>query len=177
MARKPKNAPPHSANLTPTQMRQGIERIKMRIADLEQFDPAKINRRWAHETQATEAAIDETLSRVFGHNSVEYNRYSGAASLDTGPVIMGEEDTPDEIHGYLRDGKARSLALLQQAVRGLEEELGMVAGTESPAATTGREARSITAETPVFVVHGRDGPAKIEGARLLERAGLNAIIL
>jgi predicted nucleotide-binding protein len=29
----------------------------------------------------------------------------------------------------------------------------------------------------VFIVHGHDGPAKIEVARLIERAGLNAIIL
>jgi predicted nucleotide-binding protein len=29
----------------------------------------------------------------------------------------------------------------------------------------------------VFIVHGRDSPAKTEVARLIERAGLNAVIL
>jgi hypothetical protein len=62
---------------------------------------------------------------------------------------MDREDSPAEIHQYLRDGKARSLALLQQAVRGLEEELGMVAEIGSPAGPARRSApRSIPAETP-----------------------------
>jgi predicted nucleotide-binding protein len=29
----------------------------------------------------------------------------------------------------------------------------------------------------VFIVHGHDGPAKVELARFIERAGLNAVIL
>ncbi|MGB7097322.1 MAG: nucleotide-binding protein, partial [Xanthobacteraceae bacterium] len=34
-----------------------------------------------------------------------------------------------------------------------------------------------SANNDIFIVHGRDGPAKTEIARLTERAGLNAVIL
>src|SRR5262245_11931101 len=174
MARKSKTDLPQSAGLTPQQMRQGIERIRMRIADLEKFEPEKVNRRWAPETKALETAIAETLSRVFGHGTVEYRRYGDAASLDRGPLILNHEDTPREVHQYLRDGIARSKALLEQAVRGLQEELGMAAPTE---ATAGPLESPAAADAPVFVAHGRDSPAKIEVARLVERAGLHAVIL
>lgn len=46
-----------------------------------------------------------------------------------------------------------------------------------PAAPTARQPRAVAANNDIFVVHGRDVPAKTELARLIERAGLNAVIL
>ena len=78
-------------------------------------------------------------------------------------------------HQYLAEGKQRSILLLQQAVRGLEEEIG---DREDPSPEPVFEARSVTAELhKIFVVHGRDNEAKNEVARFLERIGLEAIIL
>jgi hypothetical protein len=37
--------------------------------------------------------IDEALTTAFGHNTVEYRRYSGATRLDTGPIL--EEEITD----------------------------------------------------------------------------------
>ncbi|MGY4257381.1 putative nucleotide-binding protein [Bradyrhizobium sp. USDA 4516] len=75
----------------------------------------------------------------------------------------------------MREGKANSLALLRQAVKSLEEDLAdrlNETGETSPGGV-----RRTSPSDDVFVVHGRDSPAKVEVARLIERAGLKAVIL
>ena len=177
MARRPKTEVPVSADLTPAQIRQAITRIETRIKALEEFDPQTVRERWSAETQALETSIEETLSRAFGHGTVEFNRYSSAANLDHGPLIMGGgPDSLLDVHRWLSEGKIRSIALLAQAVKGLQEDLAMAGETDKPAADRPDPAPS-NLEPVIFVVHGRDGPAKTEVARLIERAGLRVVIL
>lgn len=164
--------------LTTPQITQGIERLKRRIAELEEFDPKSVNERWAPETKAIEAAIDQSLSRVFGQRSAAYRRYQGAAHLDRGRLVLGGGPDPlHKVHQWLEEGKADSLALLRQAVKGLEEDLADRAGQQvaenyppapEPRAPVSRE---------IFVVHGRDEAAKEQVARVIDRAGLRAVIL
>jgi hypothetical protein len=85
MARKT-TAPPEPRSLTTDQMRQGIDRLRKRISDLEAFDPASVQQRWPPEAEAIETAIAETLARVFGEGTPAYNRYNSAARLDNGPL-------------------------------------------------------------------------------------------
>jgi predicted nucleotide-binding protein len=165
--------PPQTPTLTAEQMRQGIDRLRRRIAELEAFDPKSVKERWAPEAKAIEVSIDETLSHVFGHNTSRYRRYQSAANLDRGGLrIGGGPDPIHKVHQWLTDGKQDALALLNQAIKALEEDLSELqtepAQTPPPAIVEG---------APVFIVHGRDSPAKIEVARFLERAGLDAIIL
>ncbi len=92
----------------------------------------------------------------------------------------GGPNSPWEVRKWLTEGKDRSLALLRQAVKGLEEHLSIVGEDESPRAM--EEPSDLEQQRPdlkpfVFIVHGHDGPAKTEVARLIERAGLNAVIL
>ena len=174
MARKPPAAPP-PRSLTPDQIRQGIDRLRKRIAELEAFDPTSVQERWPPETRAIETAIEESLAKIFGEGTPAYSRYDSAARLDNGPLILGGGDDPlHKVHEWIRDGKARSLALLNQAVRGLEEDLADAGGIPIPAIPA--PARS-TDNNEIFIVHGRDSPAKLEVARLIERAGLKAVIL
>ena len=63
---------PKSANLTVEQMRRGTDRLKLRIVDLEAFDPQSVQQRWAAEVKTLETSIEETLAAVFGHHTVEY---------------------------------------------------------------------------------------------------------
>jgi hypothetical protein len=44
-----------------------------------------VRKRWAPEVKAPEASIEESLVAVFGHRTIEYNRYRSAAQLDHGP--------------------------------------------------------------------------------------------
>jgi uncharacterized protein (TIGR02391 family) len=125
MARRSQPPQPQPADLNPAQARSGIERLKRRISDLEGFDVSKVRERWSADVTALQTSIDETLSRVFGAHTTDYERYSSAANLDRGPIILGSgPDAPHEVQQYLNEGKQRALALLKQAVRGLEELVG-----------------------------------------------------
>lgn len=71
-----------------------------------------------------QTSIEETLSRVFGHGTIEFDRYSSAAHLDNGPVIMGGgPNMPWEVQEWLVEGKKRSIAVLTQAVTRLAQNL------------------------------------------------------
>ena len=155
-------------------MRQGVDRLRKRISDLEAFDPATVQDRWAPETRAIETAIEETLAKVFGEGTPAYNRYNSATRLDSGPLIMGGGPDPTHrVQGWLREGKARSLALLIQAVKGLEEDLADV-GEIIPAAIAQPH---FAKNDEIFIVHGRDTPAQHEVELLVQRAGLKPIVL
>ena len=73
----------HPANLTIEQIKRGIPRIEKRIADLEAFNPATLNERFPPEVTALKARIEQTLSDVFGPNSLEYHPHQAAAVSDS----------------------------------------------------------------------------------------------
>jgi predicted nucleotide-binding protein len=187
MARRPTKPTPQSPVLTPGQIRRHIEKFQRCIQELEAFDPQKVQKRYSiPEVMALEAAIDEALSAAFGHGTPAYNRYKRAASLDNGPhfarIAFGHGATDydaqeaQEARKYLTDGKQQSIALLQQAIRTLEDEIAdqehdnLVA--VAPLTTT-----SSAPSRRVFLVHGRDNEAKNEVARFLSKIGLEEIIL
>jgi predicted nucleotide-binding protein len=174
-----RNVPPaQRPKLTVDERIHVIARLNKRIAELEAFNPSTVAQRFSvPEVMALETSIGETLEAAFGHNTPEYYRYAGAASLDHGPVTMRSgfergmrrEDMPEVFQGFLREGKDQAIALLKQAVRGLEEEL------PPPAEQPARAAAPISKK--VFVVHGHDNETKIEVARFLGKIGLDEIIL
>jgi predicted nucleotide-binding protein len=178
---------PQRPVLSNDQLRRGIARLNQRIAELEAFDPATVQRRFTWpEVQALETAIDEALSAVFGHGTIEYGRYERATQLDHGPVVMqlgpafggrGRGNDPCEFQQYLLDGKAEGLALLRQAVRGLEEELEDREGIAAAAPMAAAAPAPTLDLSQVFVVHGHDGEPREGVARFLERLGFEAIIL
>src|SRR5665213_2518761 len=103
-----------------------------------------------------------SASKTFGDGTPEYARHLEAATLDKGGISMGE-DSPHEIIQFHEAGKAQSLALLQQVVRGLSEDLQ----TGSPAPV--QQAAAVELSREIFIVHGRYDAAKTEVARLVER--------
>ena len=174
MARRSTPTEPQSAVLTVDQMKRGIARLQKRIDDLDAFDQTSVQKRWAPEVKALETAIDETLSAVFGHNTVEYNRYHRVAKLDHGPLIMNHKDSPDEVHHYLTEGKRGAILNLQQAIRGLEEEIGE---QEHIAPPINSPVVAPTLTRKVFIVHGHDEASRESVARFLEKIGFEAVIL
>jgi hypothetical protein len=105
------------------QLRQGIERLQRQIGELEAFDPSSVSVRNAAETRAMQAAIAESLAKTFGDATSEYNRYASAARLDHAPNYISGRPPVALIAEWIQDGKAKSLALLNQAVKDLQEEL------------------------------------------------------
>jgi predicted nucleotide-binding protein len=177
---------PQPANLTIEQMKLGITRLERRIADLEKFDPSMIQKRWGPEVEALATAIEETLASVFGHNTIEYNRYRDAANLDDGPSTVqlgpnfrgrGAYDDRHEAQQSVAEGIKRSTQLLRQAIRGLEEEIADRANLAPGPIDAAPAIISPAHNRKVFVVHGREEGPREGIARFLERLGFQPIIL
>ncbi len=168
------------ANLSVDQMRYGIERLKNRIADLEKFDVSSIVKPNDPRIQALETSIDETLERVFGAETTEWKRYRLAACLhkQIGAGLLyaanGQNPPVSELQREFVEVRDRSLALLDQAIKGLAEEIvecERAAVTALPISQVKPPGRN------VFVVHGHDNEAKNEIALFLREIGLEPIIL
>jgi hypothetical protein len=123
--------PPRS----PAERRNAIERLRRRIGELQALDPLSVQERRSPEIVRLEAAIDETLTAVFGRNTHRYRLYGSAADLEPPAVLSvtpswiaarggGGHNREDihELQNQIGERKKRSIALLEQAIQGLEEE-------------------------------------------------------
>ena len=174
MVRRSTPPEPQCAILTVDQMKRGIIRLQKRIDDLEAFNPNSVRERGAPEVKALQTAIDETLTAVFGHKTVEYNRYQRAAVLDHGPHRINHKASPSEAQQYVADGKRGAIVALQQAIRGFEEEIGE---QDHIAQLINLPIAVPPLTRKVFIVHGHDEAAKESVARFLEKIGFEAVIL
>lgn len=169
---------PTQANLTVDQMRRGVARLEKAIAEIEAFDATKLTKRWSPEQTALEATIEGTLTSVFGHETVEYRRYSRAKKLDHGGIFMsygdGQRDNSHEARRYVADGKVEAVQVLRSAVKWLHDEIGD-AVESTHAAVPGRATAAPSQK--IFIVHGHDEGARQTVARFIERIGFEAIIL
>src|SRR5271165_5367617 len=138
MARRSVPPPrPKTPILTVGQKRRRIERLQKCIANLEAFDPQKA-RKQAPAVLALEATIDKALSSAFGYGTPAYLRYNEAATLDPSPLLTSvavrapakavsgparHEAKVQEARQQFSENKERAIALLQNAIRTLEEEI------------------------------------------------------
>lgn len=178
MATRKPPPPPAQANLTVDQMRKGIARLERVVSEIEAFDATKLIKRWTPEQKALEATIAGTLTSVFGHDTVEYRRYSRATKLDHGSVLMslggGPRDNSHEARQYVAEGKVEAVQILRSAINWLHDEIADDAET-APAEESARAAAAPSRN--IFIVHGHDEAARQTVARFIERIGLEAIIL
>jgi predicted nucleotide-binding protein len=165
-----------------------INALERRIKELEDFDPAPVTRRFSDDpnVSAIETAIDETLSDVFGNGSDDYQRYSRATKLDQGAIEMatdwgGHHDDTADAQRYMAEGKERSLTLLRQAVKRLNEEIERekVRSTVISLRDAAISAETAAAEPSrkIFIVHGHDHEMKSDVARVVQQLGFEPIIL
>lgn len=170
--------PPAQANLTVDQMRKGISRLERIIGEIEAFDATGLTKRWSPEQNALETTIEGTLTSVFGHDTVEYRRYSQAIRLDHGPIRIGMGDSRHnnghEARQYVAEGKIEAIQILRSAIKWLRDEIGDAAEPES---TTEPTRAPATLSQKIFIVHGHDEGARETVARFIEHIGFEAIIL
>jgi predicted nucleotide-binding protein len=174
MANNPSPSVPEAPRLSRSQMQAAIGRFRGLIADLETFDPDSIRDRSDSRIVSLEAAIDQELSDTFGKWTPDYTRYAAAGNLDTAGINYAFQIPLSEVIRGLVKGKERAIALLNQVIRTLENRLADF-GDLAPSPDSVAVRTELSQD--VFVVHGHDGPAKTEVALLIERAGLNAVIL
>jgi hypothetical protein len=138
MARRSAPPPkPKTPILTIGQKRRRIERLRKCVTNLEEFDPQKARKR-APAVLELEAAIDKALSSAFGYGTTAYLRYNDAATLDPSPLLKSvairtparpvggpvqHEAKAQETRQQFSENKERAIALLQNAIRSLEEEI------------------------------------------------------
>ena len=138
MARRPVPPPkPKTPTLTVGQKRRRIERLQKCITSLEAFDLQKARKR-APAVLELEAAIDKALSSAFGYGTSTYLRYNEAATLDPSPLVTNvavralvsspggatrRDAKVQETRQQFSVNKARAIALLQNAICTLEEEI------------------------------------------------------
>jgi hypothetical protein len=152
---------PRTPILTVGQKRRRIERLQKCIANLEAFDPQKARKR-APAVLELEAAIDKALSSAFGYGTPAYLRYNEAATLDPSPLLadvavraatrsvsgpVRHEAKVKETRQQFSENKKRAIALLQNAIRTLEEEIG----NAGPAVATPQKSKAapvITSDEP-----------------------------
>jgi hypothetical protein len=138
MARRPVPPPkPKTPALTAGQKTRRVERLQKCITKLEAFDPEKARKR-APAILELEAVIDKALSSAFGYGTPAHLRYNRAASLDPSPLLtktaplaavarpVSGPVRPDaklrETREQFSENRTRAIALLQSAIRTLEEE-------------------------------------------------------
>jgi hypothetical protein len=138
-------------------MKRGIGRLEKLIGEIQAFDTKIIQKRRGPEVEAIQVSIEGTLTSVFGHKTVEYNRYIDAADLDQGGVINQEDswvtarrgghayhDEAGEAQQLVDEGKERSTQILRKAVDWLLDELE----------NTGEESASIAELNPAVGIGG-----------------------
>lgn len=134
MARRTKSSAskqPESRKLTAEDLKKAVSQVGRRINDLEGFDVKTITERFDATTQALKDKINSTIADIFGHGTVEYNKYS-IWSLDTLPLIIGapEEPLPVVQEAYQKGisdvvTKLKSLKeTLEEKLLDIEEEYG-----------------------------------------------------
>jgi hypothetical protein len=129
---------PKTPILTVGQKRRRIERLRTCVTKLEAFDLQKARNR-APAVLELEAAIDKALSSAFGYGTPAYLRYNEAATLDPSPLLTNvtvrapvssppgptrRDAKVQEARQQFSVNKERAIALLQNAIRTLEEEIG-----------------------------------------------------
>jgi hypothetical protein len=164
-----RSAPPRRPTgpiLTLEPKRYRIERFRVCIRRLEDFDPEKVQRRvGVPEVVTLEAGIDNALSATFGYGTPSYFRFNLAARLDVGPLVTStalegtvlrsvggpgshDERAAQEAQRYFSAGKARSIALLREAICTLETEVSdtravVEAAQQSEAAQTASQRNAL----------------------------------
>ena len=177
--RKPRSQPTLSRRLSAQEKASAITRLETLIKELGDLSIANLSRGDDPSVTSLEARIRSTLANVYGQDSSEYRRLDIAADLDaTGYVLSfdGRPTPPQEVQQGIDRGRNRAISTLQGEVYALKEDLKFSAPeTIEPAPTDQNDVAPPSSE--IFIVHGRDDAAKIEVARLVERAGLEAVIL
>lgn len=133
--RKTAQTQPQSANLNADQMRAAIPKLERRINDLESFDPNSLQQRNDPRLEALENKLTDTVAEVFGHGSIEFNRFA-PNSLDRAGYNYLNETPLGKVIASVTDSKAREIANLRTIIELFQEKLAD--GGESPASRAKR---------------------------------------
>jgi predicted nucleotide-binding protein len=167
-------APKQPANLTAAQKRTAIPVLLRQIEKLRNFDVRSVNSPSDPQISVQSQAIDTTLVNIFGHDTIDYERYQWASLLYSGGMYFeGRGPSLTEIRQELEEGKQKAIAILEGIMQRLKEEL-----TDVPEEQSIQPPKRLTESSRrIFLVHGHDEAGREAIARFVEKIGFEAIIL
>jgi hypothetical protein len=178
MAQRRKASPPakQPSNLTIQQKKAAIPLLQRRIEELRKFDVNSIGKINDARINVLSQAIDEALVRIFGSETVDYERYRWASHLRSGGIFMeGYGPSIREVREEVQQGIEKAILTLEGIVGRFQEELELTTGGGGDAASEASTIRMDSSQ--VFVVHGHDEGARESVARFIEQIGLEPVIL
>jgi len=177
MARRSASPPPKQpANLTPDQKRAAIQLFQRRIGDLREFDVNSITTLNDPRINVLSQKIDEALVRIFGPETVDYERYMWASHLRSGGIYLrGHEPSIHSVREEVEERKQKAIAVIEGIIDGFNEDLEEVDPRDTSDVIEPRA--KWTPSRRVFVVHGHDEGARESVARFLEQIEFEPIIL
>jgi predicted nucleotide-binding protein len=168
---------PQPIKLTTEQIQKAIPKLKRRLEEVTKFRPSSVSptNPKASVTPLI-CAIEETIIEIFGANTVEYQRYIGAAHFGWPIRIRRGPSLTHEIPEALENCKQSSMALLTSAILAMEERLEDVDKASVVLGETIQKNQS-SPNQKIFLVHGHDQAPLNAIARFLEKIELKPIIL
>jgi len=109
------------ANLSREQMRNAIPKIEKRIEELKQFNIEQIISSSDPRIEALEKKIDETLIEIFGHNTIDYDRYR-ISSLDQSLYHFGGISLAEAKEG-IKEGFLSAIVNLSSLIDTFKEKI------------------------------------------------------
>jgi len=115
---------PKPAQLTPQQIRAAVPKLERRVSELKGLNiNALTETDYADKLDDLQRRIDDTLVDIFGHDTVDYRRYS-IGPIDESPLSMVEGRMPlHEKRPYIERGRDSAISTLESAISILKERL------------------------------------------------------
>ncbi|WP_219681945.1 TIR domain-containing protein [Bradyrhizobium canariense] len=170
MATRNRPPQPQPAYLTPERMRQGLKRLEAALKQVTAFDPNIPANEDTVKADRLAAAVEAALTQTFGHGTVEFQRYSGAAHFSW-PLNYAYPVPLHEIQESLRRCRNNSIGLLQEAMAFLTNELDLLGEMEP--VTVAPAASPAPLSKHVVIGHGRSPLWRELRDFLRERLGLS----
>lgn len=125
MTRTPKQPQLRTANLSFPQMQAAIVKIDRRLADLAAFAVTSVRDRSDPRIATLSNTLDSLLMDIFGHDTVEYERYRWRVTrLDTAAMNLLHPTPLREVHEGLVQGIESARLHLEAIKAGFLEALG-----------------------------------------------------
>ena len=155
--RKSAQAPPQRVQLSIEQVRAAIPQLERRLTDLKAIDVEKLSETNVHDVVSDlQRRIDDTLVNIFGHDTVDYHRYS-VTYIDETPISLGGEGySIGERRQYIARGLASAVSTLEFAISMMKERLedsGETAAARAIRAYQGLELHSEIARAASKLYH------------------------
>jgi hypothetical protein len=112
------------AQLTPQQIRAAVPKLERRVSELKGLNiNALTETDYADKLDDLQRRIDDTLVDIFGHDTVDYRRYS-IGPIDESPLSMVEGRMPlHKKKPYIERGRSSAISTLESAISSLKERL------------------------------------------------------